>query len=123
MSVRRLAEQDLGRILSDTTGGFAWPIVLISPTGTRTQLTGFSNDIAELIDPDTGQAVSGRLASVALRLSTLPAALPESLASATGRPWRIEFEDITGRPWRFTIRESNPDRALGLLVLILEFYQ
>ena len=123
MSLRRVAEADLGRILTDTECGFGWPIVLISPRGRRLPLVGFSNDIAELIDPDTGQAVSGRLASVALRMSSLPADLPQGTADTSVRPWRVEFVDIVGRSWRFAVRESNPDRTLGLHVLILELYQ
>ena len=123
MSLRRQAEIDLGFILSDTVTGFAWPIVLIQPDGLRVPMTGFSNDIAELIDPDTGQSVSGRLVSVALRLTALPVDLPQQISATDCRPWRVEFDDIAGRSWRFAVRESNPDRGLGLLVLILELYQ
>lgn len=123
MGLRQVAERDLGAILTETECGFGWPIVLIAPTGTRTMLTGFSNDIAELIDPDTGQAVSGRMASVALRMRSLPTDLPRGIANTAGRPWLVEFEDIVGQPWRFAVRESNPDRGLGLQILILELYQ
>ena len=123
MGLRRVAERDLGAILTETQCGFGWPIVLISPRGERMSLTGFSNDIAELIDPDTGQAVSGRLASVALRMSSLPRALPQGVANTSERPWLVEFEDIIGQAWRFAVRESNPDRGLGLQILILELYQ
>ena len=123
MGLRALAESDLGRILTDTECGFGWPIALIDPSGVRTPLIGFSNDIAELIDPDTGQSVSGRLASVALRMSSLPVALPQGVADPDSKPWRVEFEDIVGQPWQFIVRESNPDRALGLQILILELYR
>ena len=99
-----------------------WPIVVINPAGERQALRGFSDDIAQFIDPDTGQAVSGRIASVALRMSSLTV-LPVGVADTSQRPWLVEFNDIGGQSWRFKVVESNPDRMLGCLVLILELYQ
>ena len=121
MSLRRVAERDLGSILSDTRTGFGWPIVVTDPLGNRFNRTGFSNDIYLLIDPDTGQAVSGRTASVALQISSLPD-IPVGVSDTASRPWLVEFADIGGRPWRFRVSETNPDRTLGLIVLILELY-
>jgi hypothetical protein len=90
-------------------------------------LTGFSDDISQLIDPDTGQAVSGRLASVALRISTINTkfpgqGLPINISNAALKPWIVEFDDINGNPHRFKVSESNPDRAIGMLICILELY-
>lgn len=127
MSLRRLAEQDLGPILEDGVYGFGWDITLTSPTGAESTLTGFSNDISELIDPGTGQAVSGRLASVTLRIASIFASgfseLPRHIEDVIQKPWRVTFEDINGRAYTFKVAESNPDRALGVVSLILEFYQ
>jgi len=86
---------------------------------------GFSDDIAQSIDPDTGELVSGRLASVALRISTLHAAgfsLPRGVADTSKKPWVVKFNDINGRPHVFIVRQANPDRAAGLVVCILEGY-
>lgn len=126
MSIRQLAESDLGLILEDGATGFGWPITVTDPSGAVRPLTGFSDDIAQIIDPDTGQAVSGRLASVALRISSIIAAglaLPRGIADSGIKPWLIEFEDINGNAFKFKVSQSNPDRALGLVTLLLELYE
>lgn len=126
MSLRQLAETDLGLILEDSSTGFGWSITVTDPAGTSRTLTGFSDDIAQIIDPDTGQAVSGRLASVALRTSSLIAAgltLPRGIADSGSKPWVIEFDDINGSAYKFKVAQSNPDRALGLVTCLLELYE
>lgn len=126
MSLRQLAETDLGLILEDSSTGFGWSITVTDPAGTSRTLTGFSDDIAQIIDPDTGQAVSGRLASVALRTSSLIAAglsLPRGIADSGSKPWVIEFDDINGSAYKFKVSQSNPDRALGLVTCLLELYE
>lgn len=126
MGLRTLAEQDLGLILEDEAFGFGWPITLRSPAGLQsTALIGYSDDISQTIDPDTGQLVSGRLASVALRTSTLLAqgfVMPYGVADAAAKPWVVTFADINGTAYTFKVRQTNPDRALGLVVCILEGY-
>jgi len=127
MSIRQLAEADLGLILEDTTTGFGWPITVTDPAGNSgtSPIVGYSDDISQLIDPDTGQAVSGRLASVAIRMGLLLAAglaIPRGIADETGKPWLVEFDDINGNPHKFKVAQSNPDRALGLVTCILESY-
>lgn len=126
MNLRQLAETDLGAILEDSVNGFGWPINLVSPSEDMIPLTGFSNDISQTIDPDTGQAVSGRLASVALRMSSIKAAgwdTPRGVQGSDGKPWLVKFDDILGQPYTFKIVESNPDRGLGLLTCLVEFYR
>ena len=128
MGLRELAEQDLGVILEDSDTGGGWPITVTAPDGTVGLLTGFSDDIAQVIDPDTGQAVSGRLASAALRISSIYTAfpglgLPKSIADSGSKPWIVQFDDINGLSYTFKISQSNPDRALGMLVCLLEFYE
>ena len=126
MSLRALAEADLGVILEDSIHGFGWPITVTAPDGATALLTGYSDDISQIIDPDTGQAVSGRLASVGLRISSLTAAnltLPQGIADASSKPWIIEFNDINGNAFKFKVLQSNPDRALGLVVCLLELYK
>ncbi len=125
MSLRQTAEKDLGAILEDGAMGFGWPIQVTDPSGLSKPLTGFSDDISQIIDPDTGEAVSGRLVSVALRISSLTTvglALPVGIADAKIKPWVIEFDDINGNPFKFKVQQSNPDRALGLVTCLLETY-
>lgn len=126
MSLRQTAESDLSFILEDSTTGFGWPITVTNPSGTVVAITGFSDDIAQIIDPDTGQAVSGRLASVALRISSLLNAglsLPVGISDSSSNPWVIEFNDINGSSYKFKVSQSNPDRALGIVTCLLELYE
>lgn len=126
MGLRTIAETDLGKILEDSIYGFGWLITVTDPAALVKPLTGFSSDISQLIDPDTGQAISGRLASVSLRISSLTAAgftsLPVGIADSANKPWLIAFDDINGNPYTFKVMKSNPDRALGLVICILELY-
>lgn len=127
MGLRNLVEQDLAVILEDADTGFGWPIILKDPDGLERPLTGLSDDIAQVIDPDTGQAVSGRLASVALRISTIFAegftTLPKGIADAKKKPWTVAFDDINGNAHLFKIMQSNPDRAVGVVTCLLESYK
>jgi len=128
MGLRTIAEQDLGVILEDSDTGFGWPITVTDPSGNSGTgpLTGFSDDIAQIIDPDTGQAVSGRLASVAIRIALLNEiglGLPRGIADSGSKPWIVEFDDINGNPYKFKVSQSNPDRAIGLVTCLLELYQ
>ncbi|MBW1725975.1 MAG: hypothetical protein JRJ62_00055 [Deltaproteobacteria bacterium] len=126
MGLRELAEADLGVILEDDDRGFGWSITVTDPDGNTGDLTGSANDIAQVIDPDTGQAVSGRLASVALRVSSLTEenlGLPKGIADSGSKPWVVEFEDISGNAYKFKVSQSNPDRMLGLVTCLLEIYK
>ena len=126
MGLRADAEKDLASILEDDVRGGAWSITITDPDGLATPLKGYTNDISQLIDADTGQAVSGRLATVSLRISSLVAAgyitLPESIPDASSKPWLIEFDDINGNSYKFKVSESNPDRAIGIVTCSLEKY-
>ncbi len=126
MSLRSAAEADLAFILEDGVMGFGWPIRVTNPSGIAANFTGYSNDISAIIDPDTGQAVSGRLASVAIRISTLRTSIlgdiPRGIADNSMKPWLVDFDGINGLPYKFKIQQSNPDRALGVVTCLLEVY-
>lgn len=124
MGLRETAELDLVGILEDEDG-FAWDITLTDPSAVGAPLRGFSNDISQVIDPDTGDVVSGRSASVALSMSSITAAglgMPQSIASSGVKPWLVTFNDIRGVAYTFKVLKSNPDRGHGLVTLILETY-
>lgn len=130
MSLREVAEADLATLLESETCGFAWPIKLTNPAGLVKNLFGQSADIAQLIDPDTGVAVTGRLASATLRLSSIFSAtpgpvlaIPVGIADTDGKPWLVTFDDINGTEYTFKVQKSNPDRTIGVVVLILENYK
>ncbi len=127
MGLRIDAENDLTFILEDKVTGFGFDITVTDPLGTVGEFIGFSNDITQVLDPDTGQIVSGRSASVAIRMTTLNTvfsnSLPVGIADAGIKPWVVEFLDIAGLPYKFKVIKSNPDRALGVVTLLLGEYQ
>ena len=126
MSLRDIAEQDLSTILEDHVTGFGWAITVTDAAGLSVPLTGFSNDVSQAVDPETGQLVSGRIATVTLRIGLLTAnglALPVGVADPTIKPWLMTFDDINGNSYTFKVSQSNPDRALGLVFCVLETYE
>ncbi len=124
--LREQAESDLSFILEDGVYGFGWPINIKDPAGTDADLTGFSGDISQMFDPETGVPISGQLAHVALRLTTLkavPFEVPRGVADESSKPWVVTFEDIDGEPRTFKVKNSDPDFTLGVVVCILEHYE
>lgn len=122
MSLRTLAENDLSFILEDKVNGFGWDMILRNPNGETQNLVGFSNDISQAIDPDTGQLVSGRSATVALRMSTLTIGIPRGITNTSSKPYVVIFNDINGNSYTFKVQQSNPDRTIGVITLLLEAY-
>ncbi|ANO58048.1 hypothetical protein [Shewanella phage SFCi1] len=122
MSLRQLAESDLSFTLEDSVTGFGWPVTLTDPSGGSFNLTGQSHDISQIIDPDTGTAISGREASCVLRMSSITAAgsaLPVGEADTNTAPWLVAFNDVNGAPYTFKVMYSDPDRTLGTVTLVL----
>lgn len=125
VGLRQQATADLKVILENSTTGFGWPLSLTDPSGNSADLIGSTGDIALVIDPQTGQAVSGRTAHVALALESLTAAglgIPVAIAEITRRPWVVEFDDPMLNSYTFKVSGSHPDRTLGLVTLALELY-
>lgn len=124
MGLREQAALDAQTILNNTDG-FGVPITVTDPGGTSAALTGFSTDIPFTIDPETGMAVSGRTASVALHMRDLVAAglgNPKNIPDEDSRPWVVSFVDVVGITHTFKVKESNPDRASGVITCTLEVY-
>lgn len=125
MSLREIAAAD-NRTILENEDDFGWPITVIDPEESSLEMVGFSNDIAQVIDPQTGQAVSGRLASVALSIATLEEngfEIPKGITDGSSRPWVVTFNDINGHEHTFKITEANPDRTLGCVTCTLETYK
>lgn len=122
MGLRDLAARHFQQFAADTERGFGWSVRVVAPDGQELETSGFSTDIAQLIDPETGVSVSGRSASVAIPLQVLQDAfgeLPQRVEAQNQTPWVVEFADILGEPHTFYVQSSDPDRALGSLVLML----
>lgn len=127
MSLRLQATADLATIMGDVVGGFGWLITVTPPNGAPVIITGFSTDIGESLDPETGMLIAGRKASVALPIASLVAAgintLPVAVPGTGDKVWKLQFADIGGSPHTFTVKTSMPDRALGIVTVILELYK
>lgn len=126
MNLRELAAADAQSFLEDVGGGFSWPITLCPPDAPSVALRGFSTDIHQMIDPETGQAVSGRHATVALSTRTLIEAgvsVPVAIASTNRKPWVVVFNDIDGVEYTFRVVDSQPDRTMGIVTCHLEAYE
>lgn len=126
MGLRSRAVKDARAILRDSSRA-STPVVVTAPDGAVATLTGFSTDISQTIDPDTGQAVSGRLATVTLVIEDLatefPAqGMPRDIPDAAGKPWLVAFDDSEGAAQTFKVSEGSPDRSLGWITLGLEVY-
>ncbi len=124
--LRDVAAQDMAFIIEGDALGNRWPVTIKSPGDMEVPLFGFTNDIFQAIDRETGQIISGRNASVSLRIDSITAAgltLPYGVASAAGKPWRVTFDDIHGTAYTFKIAETMPDRTIGVIVCLLEAYR
>ena len=124
MGLREQAAADLRAIIADT-GGFSACCELTSHDGITVETRGLVADVSQLIDPQTGQAVSGRVVSVALPLAELVdwPGLAAGTAELTAKPWVVRFQDVAGVEGTWKVRETRPDRELGVLVCLLERYQ
>lgn len=125
MGLRAEAEAALSFMLEDQDA-WGWPIILTDPAETSKPMTGTSTDIGQVIDPETGMVVSGRLASVALRISTILSLgfteIPRGIRDESSKPWLVTFDDIGGSSWTFKVIQTAPDRAAGLVICHLELY-
>lgn len=127
MSLLAQAAADLRAILEDDVGGFAVAIVLTNPYGVSATLKGLQTDHALTIDPDTGQAVTGANASVALSIPAILAVgptfgMPRGISDSAMRPWIVQFTTPTGDTQKFKVSEALPDK-LGCLVCRLEAWR
>jgi hypothetical protein len=127
MGLRAQAAADVSRILCDSENGAGMTVTLTSPGSVSADVTGFTSDIASLIDPQTGLAVSGRMATAALLMSEIAqmfpgVGLPRGIADSNSKPWTIQFADFSGELHMFKIVTADPDRAVGLLKCTLEAY-
>lgn len=125
-ALRQQAIQDLYSICADADVGPGWPVVVTNPAGATGALMGITTDIGEDLDPDTGVAVAGRRASVALNITALTElglGLPVGISDLTSRPWLVTFDNSEGDSVDYKVIDARPDTALGLVVCMLELYQ
>lgn len=126
MSLRAQAALDARAILNDDVAGFGWPITITSPDGKTAQVKGFTSDISQTIDPQTGVAVVGRHATIAVSMASLAEVglgIPAGVTSERLKPWVVAFADTAGALLTFKVQEAMPDRTVGVVVCHLEAYR
>jgi hypothetical protein len=127
MSLAAQAEADLATVL-EAGQDFGVPFVLTDPAGfaSAEQLRGGFSDIGQVFDPGTGAALSGRHATVTARMSTLAiagyGALPEGVIDEAELPWLVDCAGPSTASQRYKVVQTFPDRTLGLIVLVLSFW-
>lgn len=124
MNLADQAAADLLAIVGDSASGFGKPVVVTDPSQTQATITGFVQDIAQEISPETGQLVMGRTASVVLPIAALAAAglgVPRGVADKNAKPWLITVSDSTGTSHTYKVVEAKPDATpgIGLVVCLL----
>lgn len=110
-----------GKGILEDLAGFSAPFTLTSPAGVAASLRGALQDIGQSIDPETGQAIAGRRASVVVARSSL-AALPEAVAESNRKPWLATFASSDGVTRIWKVIEVAPDLLLDQVKLLLEMY-
>jgi len=123
----QIAQMDKSFTLNDNKYGFGSTIKLTDPNLFEANVVGRTNDVFFSIDPGTGEAVSGRTATVSIDMNELTnkgfSSLPAAQSDRTKKPWIVEVDDPQGCPHVFTVLEGNPDRTLGIILCTLQFYK
>lgn len=118
------AAADVKAILEDTDG-FGLTVTVTSPAGTAAQITGIPSDIGQTIDPETGQAVTGRQVHISLPVATLRSSfgeLPRGVLDRSEDPWRVTVQlPLMAQPATYAVSTTMPDEV-GCLVCFLEIY-
>lgn len=125
MSLRTLAEADLSFLIEDLDG-FGVSVTVTDPDGVSTPFTGLSNDISAVVDVNTGLVISGRSATLTLRISSLirqAVSIPRGVHDPKSKPWTVRVADLNGVAADFKVVRSDPDKTIGTVVLHLEAYR
>ena len=117
--------KDSQRIMNSDRFGFSTAITLTTPAGIQYPFKSIIAVIHNLIDPDTGQPVSGFLATASINVLDLQASLlelPEGEMSESLRPWTITETNINGVVVTYKIVSTAPDEANGNILCDLVTY-
>lgn len=126
MSLIDRVQRDAQRIMNSERFGFSNSITLTEPNGTTHGLKGILQIIHNLIDPDTGQPVSGFLATVSLNALDLQAGsidIPFGEMSTSARPWTVESVNVLGNTILTKVVRVAPDETNGNIVIDLGAYE
>jgi hypothetical protein len=123
VNLRAQAALDAREIVEDVAEGFGCDFTLVSPAGIKVELKGLDQDISALIDPETGQAVTGRLATMVVSMKALEEAgvsLPRGVADEGSHVWMVLATNVLGKPRKWKVSEARPDASIGLTTMFLE---
>jgi hypothetical protein len=127
MSLAAQAEADLATVL-ESSSDFGVPFTLTDPDefSSAEQLFGRFSDVGQVMDPGTGAMISGRHATLTVRISTLTAAgyseLPEGIIDESSLPWIVEAAGPSTPLQKYSVAQTFPDRALGVVTMVLAFW-
>lgn len=122
MNLRDQAATLARRFLENSSSGFGVDVTIHTPEGQPIAITGFLNDIAQALDPQTGALVAGRTQTLTVSIkpfTELGIELPRGIADRKAKPWRVTWTDARGEHVR-KVSEARPDRGLEITVLFLE---
>ena len=125
MSLLQRIQKDSQRIMNSTRFGVSIDIVLLDPAQVEYPLKSIVTVIHNLVDPDTGQPVSGYLATASINrldLNELGIALPEGISNELARPWTIRYTNIDNVEITNKITRAAPDEANGNILCDLGSY-
>lgn len=125
MSLLDRMRKDSQRIMNSARCGFSTAITLTDPSGVGYPFNSIIAVIHNLVDPDTGQPVSGFLATASINtldLLALGLEIPEGEMSESARPWTITETNIQNVVVTYKIVSAAPDEANGNILCDLVNY-
>lgn len=117
--------KDSQRIMNSDRFGFSTAITLTDPDGVGYPFNSIIAVIHNLVDPDTGQPVSGFLATASINILDLQALgleIPEGEMSELSRPWTVTETNIQNVVVTYKIVRAAPDEANGNILCDLVTY-
>lgn len=125
MNLTQTMRKDFNKIMGSKSG-IAESIQIIDPNGESHDIQAVVSVIHNLIDPDTGQPVSGFLATASisrLHLMARNLSIPAGEFDQNKRPWVLVYNDIDGNSTKYIVVRSAPDEAQGNVLLDLGSYE
>ena len=127
MGLNEIAADDFANFTSNTDE-FGHEFVITAPDGTVIEgIKGYSTDISALIDPETGQMVAGRTASVSIAMRFFRNAgfgsIPTMEPKKNKKPWIFEWLAPNTSVYTFSVRDAIPDRKLDQTLFMLQSFK
>ncbi|AUR94068.1 hypothetical protein NVP1191O_09 [Vibrio phage 1.191.O._10N.286.52.B4] len=125
MSLLDRVRKDSTRIMNSERYGTGTDVVLTDSDGIEYPMKAIVAVVHNLVDPDTGQPVSGYLATASLNRDNIPenkrSAL-EGVSDELQRPWTVRETNIDGVVVTYKITRAAPDEANGNILCDLGSY-